>query len=329
MNQKHFQNLQKLAGISIVLAFLISCNKDDDQGFTITDPIAISTKTSDTIIHIPVGNSRVPIYLAIPPNPSSAMKAVMVLHGSGGLWKDNDPEKGVLGSQFEDWKELINQNGMVAVFPDSYSPRGCEERTGKWKVPPDRWLISSQWVRPQDAFNALTMLRNLQFKDSNAVIHPQKVGLLGFSDGGTALAATQFDHDAIPEEWDWTQKFGGKTYGISDGVLPPPPPPKEGGFNRSIFYYGGAFGNGFWGGNPCSDDAAKEYIYNTNKPMLCILGEEDSLTENALCMVSQLQEKGSPVQLEVYQNVGHGFDTDELPQSADARKETINFLKKM
>ena len=47
---------------------------------------------------------------------------VLIMHGSGGLWSDDDIANG-LSSQFEQWGELLADMGYIACFPDSYNPR--------------------------------------------------------------------------------------------------------------------------------------------------------------------------------------------------------------
>lgn len=311
----------------LILAFsLLSCSKDGIRPPE-NGEVVISSSTTDTIVHVVVGNDKVPIYLSIPKGcDKKSLPAVVVMHGSGGMWKDNDPEGGTMSTQNREWRELFDQNCIVGAFVDSYSGRGIAERTGKWEEPPYIFRSSSQFIRPRDANAALALLRKLKFNDGSSVVRTIDVGLLGFSDGGTALFSTLFDTDTTPKDWEWTQSYDGKEYGASDGVLPPEEKPDIG-FAGGIFYYGGSSGHGYWGSSPCKSDAMEGNVYNTYAPILYQIPEEDSLTENTICMFNVLKAKKNNVELNLYPGVGHGFDTDGVEQSYEARENSINWFK--
>ncbi|WP_318312120.1 dienelactone hydrolase family protein [Flagellimonas crocea] len=310
------------------LIICLSCSKDEDGSFgNGLEEIKLSLNTKDTIIHVTVDNYKIPIYLSLPSNcDNQTYPAVVVMHGSGGMWSDDDPDTKKMSSQSRDWQEIFENNCIVAAFVDSYSGRGVKERTGKWTSAPDNFRISSQFVRPKDANIALEVLKGLKFSDGKSVVRPQDIGILGFSDGASALAATLYDTSNTPADWEWTQSFDGKDYDFSSGVLPPQPKPKNG-FAGGVFYYGGSSGYGYWGTGPCNEDASKENIYQPYAPILYQLPSKGYLTENNLCMVDLLKEKGIPVELNIYDGVGHGFDTDDNSQSSLARTKTIIWFK--
>ncbi len=320
-----------LASIMICI-FCLSCGKDDngplskppDKGAT------ISATSSDTILYVTVDNYDIPVYISIPEDCNlQDFPAVVVMHGSGGMWKDDDPSKGVMSSQNREWKDIFNDNCFVGAYIDSYTGAGAVTRSGKWDTPPETFKISAQFVRPRHANAALTLLRNLTFEDGSKIVRPKDIGILGFSDGAGATFATLYDSNATPPGWKWTQKYDGKEYTEADGVRPPPAIPDEGGFKGGVFYYGGVHGHGYWGGNPCGDDALTDNIYQVYAPMLFHIAAEGYLAENALCMVDLLMQKENPVELNLHENVGHGFDTDELEQSVRARNNTIDWFKQL
>lgn len=327
-----FPNNSKLLNLTVLMGLLtltVSCS-DDESNFpfgTKVNEVKISASTKDTIINVLVDNARVPIYLAIPDNcTNTTFPAVVVLHGSGGMWKNDDPETGVMSSQFMEWRDILANNCIVGAFVDSYSGRGVSERTGKWTKAPDNFRISAQFVRPADANAVLEQLKQLKFGDGSSVVRPADIGLLGFSDGGSALAATLYDTETTPNGWEWTQSFDGKEYNSASGVHSPVPKPKEG-FAGGVFYYGGSSGFGYWGTNACNEDANVDNIYLPYAPILYQIPENGYLTETNLCMYNLLKEKGAKVELIEYQNVGHGFDTNGNSQSQEARQNTINWFK--
>lgn len=331
---KLFPNKLKLLNLlsTMTLILLMVACSDDESNFpfgTKVNEVKISASTKDTIINVLVDNTKVPIYLSIPDNcTNSAFPAVVVLHGSGGMWKDDDPGTGEMSGHFKEWRDILASNCIVSAFVDSYSCRGVTERTGKWTKAPDNFRISAQFVRPADANAALEQLKKLKFSDGTPVVRPIDIGILGFSDGATALAATLYDTDTTPKGWEWTQTFDGKEYNNTSGVHAPVPKPKEG-FAGGVYYYGGSAGFGYWGTSPCNNDANVENIYFPYAPILYQIPENGYLTENNLCMYNLLKQKGANVELIEYPNVGHGFDTDGNSQSQEARQNTINRFKEI
>ena len=233
----------------------LSCSDDSDccgPGPEIGETI-ISSSTLDTIVHVMVDNAKIPIYLSIPQDcGKKGHPAVVVMHGSDGMWTNHDPSKGIMSGQFNEWRQLFDENCIVGAFVDSYSGRGVSTRTGKWVTAPDNFKISSQFIRPRDANAALSLLQKLKYSDGSSVVRSVDIGLLGFSDGATAVASTLYDTDTTPDGWEWTQTFDGKEYDQSSGVLAPEPKP-EVGFAGGVFYYGGSGGYDYWGASPCGN----------------------------------------------------------------------------
>ncbi|WP_318343532.1 dienelactone hydrolase family protein [Flagellimonas baculiformis] len=325
-------NPKSLPLINLSLIFLLllsSCSEDGIHPPLVLEPgeAVVSSTTSDTIVHVMVGNDRIPIYLSIPKDcEQKNHAAVVVMHGSDGMWANHDPSKGAMSGQFNEWRQLFDENCIVGAFVDSYSGRGVSTRTGKWTTAPDNFKISSQFVRPRDANVALSLLKNLRYTNGSSVVRPNDIGLLGFSDGATAVASTLYDTDATPNDWEWTQTFNGKEYDESSGVLAPEPRP-EVGFATGVFYYGGSGGYDYWGSAICGPNAMTGNIYRTYVPILYQIPEVDDLTENTLCMFNVLEQKGDPVELHFYEGAEHGFDFDDNAQSVLARERTLNWFK--
>ncbi|WP_431128816.1 dienelactone hydrolase family protein [Flagellimonas flava] len=324
MKTKH-SNLLKLLAPLIAIVHLCSCNKDDVPGQN--KEIQVSANTRDTIVYVNVDNDQVPVILSIPES-AEPMPAVVVMHGSGGLWKDDDPNTGEPSRQFEEWCQILTQNGFVCALVGSYVPRGTPERKGKYKDPPYAFRISGEFVRPRDAYATLEMLRGLHNPDGSKVVRGKDAGILGFSHGGNAVAATLYDTSLTPKDWKWTQSFDGKDYDTSSGVRAPANKPEDGGFAAGVIYYGGSVAHGYWGGDPCSDDAMDEIIYGPYAPLRHNIAEDGYLAENTICLYELLKAKGFPVETKIYKDVGHGFDDDGLKQSEEAREDTMNFFKK-
>jgi dienelactone hydrolase len=212
---------------------------------------------------------------------------------------------------------------MVAVFPDSYTPRGTCENEGDYKNPPLKFEISGTFIRNSDAIAVLELLRSLVWADTKTpVIDSKNVAILGFSDGGTAAISTLYDTKATPPNWVWKQSFSGQTY--TSEILPPQERPASGGFKAGVLYYAGAFHNSYYG-DLCD---AGEGIYKSYCDILIHLPDEDPLTENAECLITtMLHNGGGLTSVFHYPLTGHSFDGNKEPESTLARTRTINFLK--
>lgn len=315
-----------LAAITII-ALSFSCKpKNENTWGNNSEYIIIPYSTSDTILYANVKGSSVPIYLSIPSCDVGNLPAVVLLHGSGGMWKDNDISTGVMSRQNREWKEIFDSNCIIGAYIDSYTPRGCTERVGEWKEAPLAFKISSQFVRPFDAYEGLALLKRLIRPDGTLIVRSNDIGILGFSDGASALAATLYDTNVTPSDWVWYQNYD-KKYSEMDGIGKPAERLNSGGFACGVFYYGGMDANSYWGGNPCNTE---EYIYRNYAPLLFQIAENGYLAEKALCAYTILKETNMPVDKFIYPGATHGFDGNtgsQKDQSELARNNTIEWLR--
>lgn len=110
--------------------------------------------------------------------------AVVLLHGCGGI----HDRHGQLARRYLDYVRLLHRQGMHALVLDSLTPRGekelCTQAIGTRKV--------TQAQRRGDALAALRWLARQPGVD------PSRLGLLGWSNGGsTVLAATNETHPQV------------------------------------------------------------------------------------------------------------------------------------
>jgi len=320
--------------IGILVLLLTNCQKKDDITTNkISDPIKISTATTDILLEVvsPIDNKSIPVYITLPSNKSQPLKGMVVLHGSGGPWDDDDLDKdgiaeicnvGIPSKQTKEWRELLNSNGFLAAFPDSYSPRNTCENEGPYKEPPLKFVISGTFIRNSDAYAVLGLLKRLVWTETDMpVLQPDHIGVLGFSDGGTATISTLFNSEATPAGWQWKQSFSGITY--TKEVLPPGNQSSIGGFRLGVLYYPGSYHNGYYG-NLCNGSG----IYESYADVLIHLAEDDPLTDNTRCLISTMLQNGGGVPtVYEYEGADHGFDGEDLSISNTARERTINFIK--
>ncbi|MEO1022744.1 MAG: hypothetical protein AAFW89_09370 [Bacteroidota bacterium] len=316
------------------ILFIASCSNQDDEDVFPEGSIVIAETVRDTVLTIPSFGTEIRIPISLP-RYGTQMPAVVVMHGSGGNWKDEDTNgDGIadsitfweLSNQNKEWKSVLNENGYVSAFPGSYYPRGAVENEGDWKNPPDQFKISATFVRNHDAYATLTMLRQLRWTDGTPIVDPDAVGIIGFSHGGTAVQSTVFDQSAIPANWEWRQSFSGTEY--TADILQPAPIPEEGGFKAAITYYPGSFHNSYYG-NPCTGNS----IYRPYTDLLVHIAENDVLTSNTLCFVDHLdsQELSVTVQHFVYEGAAHSYDSKNEGADKEAsdlsRARSLSFLE--
>lgn len=311
---------------------IVACHQDDPQSKNDMVPIDRGTPSITISVLSKADSKMIPVVIAIPDGATQPLKAVVVMHGSGGLWQDEDTnhdgladicDSNELAPQFTQWKNLLLSNGMVAAFPDSYAPRGTCENENQYKDPPYKFIISGTFIRNSDAIAVLELLRRLVWSDTKTpVIDGDNVAILGFSDGGTAAISTLYDTHATPPDWIWKQSFNGQTY--TTEILPPQERPVSGGYKTGVWYYAGAFHNSYYG-SLCTSGKG---IYKSYCDVLVHLPDEDPLTDNAECLIAtMLQNGGGFATVYHYPGTGHSFDGTKEPESTLARTRTIDYLK--
>lgn len=189
--------------------------------------------------------------------PGPQAPALVLLHGCGGMYN----AKGSVSERMRDYATWLNQQGMHALVVDSFTPRGekeiCTQRTGSRAV--------TMAHRRQDALAALQWLAQRPEVDA------QRIGLLGWSNGGSAvLSATNTRHRQV-------KGFALKpTFAVA-------------------FYPGG--------------EAELKRGYAPSAPLLLLVGEADDWTSAASCHRLAEAAVGTKPQIEGYAGAHHGFDS--------------------
>ena len=191
-----------------------------------------------------------------PARTDSAAPAMVLLHGCGGPYNS----KGVLAARFRELSERFNAMGIHVLVTDSLTPRNerelCTQKNGERAV--------NQLNRRRDALGAL------QWLASRPEVDPARLGLLGWSNGGsTVLAASNQLHAEVQ----------------ASAARP----------SLVVAFYPG-----------CATELARGY--RAAAPLLLLVGEADDWTPAEPCKQLAHRAGGAPVQIETYAGAYHGFD---------------------
>lgn len=191
---------------------------------------------------------------------ADAAPALVLLHGCGGPYGREGPD-GRLSERTRDYARWLTGLGVHVLVTDSLTPRGerelCTQRIGTRRV--------TQAERRRDALGAL------QWLSTRPGVDATRLGLLGWSHGGSAvLASTNLGHREV-------------------AAAPVKP-------SLAVAFYPG-----------CA--AELKAGYRAAAPMLVMVGEADDWTPPGPCRELAAQAAGAPVALEAYAGAHHGFDT--------------------
>jgi dienelactone hydrolase len=206
---------------------------------------------------------------------SAPRPAVVLMHGCSGLLNP----KGRIIPLYRAWMRALFAAGHDVLAVDSAASRGFGQTCS---AGPDR--ITMWRDRPSDAYAALQYLRAQPF------VQPDRVGLMGWSQGGGVVLLS-----------------------INDNSIGRPAALKQD-FKAAVSFYPGA----------CSErlqskpwTRVEPQGWTTKLPLLVLFGAADSWTPLAPCeaFLASAQARGNPVELKIYPSAVHGFDAPNLPRT--------------
>jgi dienelactone hydrolase len=191
-----------------------------------------------------------------PASPALKSPALVLLHGCGGMLN----KKGQPAERYTALAARLNALGIHALVLDSLTPRGETELC-------TRRLDTRQVKQPQRRRDALGAL---QWLAAQPRVDATKLGLLGWSNGGsTVLASTNRRHAEV-------------------AAAPVQP-------SLAVAFYPGC-------------EAELRAGYEPTAPLLMLLGEADDWTPVAPCKALAAQSSGHAPRWESYLGAHHGFD---------------------
>ncbi len=196
------------------------------------------------------------LYRSASPGPHPA---VVMMHGCSGLWTRG----GRVQAKPHFWATHLAGRGYVVLLVDSFTPRGIDE------ICTGRRSLGAETHRADDARGALRYLQALP------EVRPDRVGLLGWSNGAAATLAVLFDRGERARD-----------------------------FRVAVAFYPNCLRH--YPGGP---------DYRPYAPLLVLVGAADDWTPAPPCVAwtERARALGSPMEIHVYPDAHHGFDTPDSP----------------
>ncbi len=191
--------------------------------------------------------------LGLPTGGHAPYPAMVLAHGSGGIEQKD----------WERWVPLLNKMGVATFVVDSFTPRGISRTV-------DDQSQLDQSSNDADALAALQLLA------TDARIDPKRIGVMGFSRGGTVALETAVDR-------------------FRRGIIK-----NDVKFAAHIAFYPGC-GLRYW----------RTPSPLTGAPIMMALGALDNYTPPRTCLAfaDAMKAAGQDVEVHVYANAQHDFDS--------------------
>jgi dienelactone hydrolase len=221
----------------------------------------------------------------------SRVPAVVMMHGRAGAYSTLAHgvfDASTLSQRHQFWGRWWAEQGYLAVLVDGFGPRGYGEGfpRGSYESRPEE--LNEVTIRPLDAYGALAYLR------SRPDVLPDRIGLQGWSNGGSAtLAAMATDAPGIGEHT------------------------PAAGFRAALAFYPAC--------------ALKKHFaatgYSAYAPLRLFMGTADEEVSPRVCRVL-LEHAAGDVQSHFYADATHDFDDpgrrrQSVSANAEARKDVL------
>ncbi|HVM98942.1 MAG TPA: dienelactone hydrolase family protein [Caulobacteraceae bacterium] len=219
------------------------------------------------------GHTQLVGYLFIPDRESGRAPAIVLMHGRSGAYAkgaDGDYSAHTLRRRDETWARFWRARGYEVLIVDSFGPRGYPAGFAAGTHDERPASVDEVAVRPFDAYGALAYLR------TRPEVAPDRVGLMGWSNGASATLATV----------------------AADGVASAGRSVRDG-FRVALAFYPGCGLNGAF------DQGYRPYAFV--KIFIGTADEEVSL-EACRRLTARNAESGGGVNLTVYPGATHDFD---------------------
>ena len=199
------------------------------------------------------------------PGNNGPYPAVVMMPGCLGAYSFGDPAKEI-NSLYREWGDRLVDAGYVALLVDSFTPRNAtQNQCGNGTIG-----VSEVNDRPYDAYAGLNYLASQAFVVTN------KIGLLGWSHGGSSTMAAMD-----------TSKFI-----------------KGSSFKAAVAFYPGCGMSNAFGG-------IKRSTWRPYAPLIILHGSADTVANPTTCItrVTLAQKLGATnLSINIFENAQHRFD---------------------
>lgn len=273
--------LAHLIGALLVLASVVATPAlaQSSQPRTVNFPSADGKTTLTGYLFAPVGR------------PKTA-PAVVLMHGRSGAYSSlarGNYSAVTIEKRIRNWAEIWSGQGYWALVVDSFGPRGYPAGFAAGTDANRPVAVNEVTVRPLDAYGALKYLRG------SPRINPDRIGLFGWSNGGSATLASM-SRDTLED----IASAGGR------------------GFRIAIALYPG-----------CGLQDHFKSGYATYAPVHIFIGTRDEEVSPAACekLVTTSRAAGSDIAITVFDGATHDFDDPDrerqgVPANVLAASET-------
>lgn len=292
---------------------------------------------------------RIKARLALP-SGTTKRRAVVLLHGSGGMFKmpsSSDKDAGrtcsdTMESQFNRWAARLTSAGYVVIIPDSFGSRGyCD------------WYKDSRRTKVVKSISADSNGKTRRMLDrvydldaaarylcSHSRVDCKKIAMVGFSNGGSGVMLG-LHHKLNTALASFASSDRGKALGVKIPQLTSHFP-----FRFGVAYYPGCGFDKVTTTSTSSSNRSK--FFYPRAPLRILIGSKDSLIDN--CTGPRQKQAdgyadyyGLPdrYSIKVFSGVEHGFDNAGCEKSSAnmsdpdvaacdfSRKETMSRIGKM
>lgn len=227
--------------------------------------------------------------------PMRRHPAIVMMHGRAGAYSSlahGVYDAATLSKRHKAWGELWAEHGYVALLVDGFGPRGYPHGFPRHSYESRPAELNEVTVRPLDAYGALAYLR------ARADVDGARVGLQGWSNGGSATLATMADAaHAAP--------------GIA--------PPDGKGFLAALAFY-----------PACGLKGQFENGYKPYAPVRVFMGTADEEVSPKRCaaLVEESRAHGGDITIRLYDGATHSFDDpgrkrQRVDANADATEDAV------
>jgi carboxymethylenebutenolidase len=272
-----------------------------------TDTLAQSALPARVTFSSMDGHTTLVGYVFTPAGKAGRVPAVVMMHGRSGPYStaaNGRYDASTLSQRHQMWGRFWAAQGYVAILVDGFGPRGYPQGFPRFSYDQRPDELNEVTVRPLDAYGALVYLR------TRPDVQPDRVGLQGWSNGGSAALATMATVAAD-----------------TPGAVMRSPVT---GFRGALVFYPACGLKGMF----------TEGGYRPYAPVRVAMGDADEEVAPKRCaaLVDKSRADGGDIEIKLYPGASHDFDDPgrarqsndaNVAAKADAMEQAQSFFAKL